>query len=177
MRAEFERAKVIVDGEDAFLCLQIPFRDAKKCVGEMKPKKYVAEIKEWRARRSLDANSYFWVLLDKLAEVTGEPKTELYRSYVREIGGNSETVCVKDEAVEKLRAGWEGHGLGWLTDTIQSKIDSCTNVILYYGSSTYDTAQMSRLIDMAVTDCKEQGIETLTPQELARLTDAWKPKN
>ena len=111
MRAEFERAKVIVDGEDAFLCLQIPFRDAKKFVGEMKPKKYVAEIKEWRARRSLDANSYFWVLLDKLAEVTGEPKTELYRSYVREIGGNSETVCVKDEAVEKLRAGWEGHGV------------------------------------------------------------------
>ena len=45
MRAEFERAKVIVDGEDAFLCLQIPFRDAKKFVGEMKPKKYVAEIK------------------------------------------------------------------------------------------------------------------------------------
>lgn len=176
MKVEFERAKVIVDGEDAFLCLHIPYRDARKFVGEMKPKKYVAEIKEWRARRSLDANAYFWVLLDKLAEVTGEPKTELYRSYVREIGGNNYVVCAKDEVVDFLRKGWEREGLGWITDTLPSKLEGCTKVIFYYGSSTYDTHQMSRLIEMAVADCKEQGIETLTPAELARLTSEWKPK-
>lgn len=176
MKVEFEKAKVIVDGEDAFLCLHIPYRDARKFVGEMKPKKYVAEIKEWRGIRSLDANAYFWVLLDKLAEVTREPKTELYRSYVREIGGNNYVVCAKDEYVDLLRKGWEREGLGWITDTLPSKLDGCTKIIFYYGSSTYDTSQMSRLIEMAVADCKEQGIETLTPAELARLTSEWKPK-
>lgn len=48
MKAVFERAKVIVDGEDTYLCLSIPRRDAAKFVGEMKPRKYAVEIKEYR---------------------------------------------------------------------------------------------------------------------------------
>jgi hypothetical protein len=50
-----------------------------------------------------------------------------------------------------------------------SKINGCTNVILYYGSSTYNTAQMSLLIDHLVQDAKALGIETMTPQELEAL--------
>ena len=54
-----------------------------------------------------------------------------------------------------------------------SKLPGCTNVVLYYGSSTYDTAQMSRLIDMAVQACVEQGIETLPPEKLAGMMEEW----
>lgn len=50
-----------------------------------------------------------------------------------------------------------------------SKIEGCTNVILYDGSSTYDTAQMSRFVNMVVDECKIQGIETMTPEELCKL--------
>ena len=57
----------------------------------------------------------------------------------------------------------------------QSKLPGCTNVILYYGSSSYDTEQMSSLIDLLVDDCKAQGIETATPDELARYKEEWKP--
>jgi 2-iminoacetate synthase ThiH len=53
-----------------------------------------------------------------------------------------------------------------------SKIAGCTNVILYYGSSTYNQEQMTQLIDNIVQDYKAVGIETLTPVELARLTEA-----
>lgn len=174
MRAVFDTAKVIVDGETAFLCLAVPFREAKTFTANMKQgKKYAAEIKEHRERRSLDANAYCWVLMDKLSEVLGKPKTEIYRSYIREIGGNSETVCVVNSAVDKLREGWEHNGLGWQTDTLPSKIDGCTNVVLYYGSSTYDTAQMSRLIDMILQDCREQHIETLPPHKLDAMMEEW----
>lgn len=48
------------------------------------------------------------------------------------------------------------------------------NVMSYYGSSVYEPAQMSRLIDLVVHDCKEFGIETLTPSELARLKEEWR---
>lgn len=137
-------------------------------------KKYVLTVKEHKKKRSLNANAYAWVLLDKLAEKTGIGKTELYRQYVKEIGGNSDTVCCIDSAVEKLCKGWSEHGIGWITDTIPSKLDGCTNVILYYGSSTYDTAQMSRLINLIVQDCKEQEIETLTPAELQMMCDEWR---
>lgn len=130
-------------------------------------------VKKHREKRSLDANAYFWVLVDRLAEKTRIPKTDIYRRYIREIGGNHEMVCVIDSAVKKLRNGWEHNGLGWQTDTMPSRIPGCTNVILYYGSSTYNTRQMSHLIDMAVQDCQEQNIETLSPEKLAGMKEEW----
>lgn len=161
-----------VDSLGDWLCILT--KDARRILDTLTPgKTYDVEIKAHRERRSLDANAYAWVLLDRLSAKTGIPRTEVYRSYVREIGGNSETVCVRNESVEKLRSGWEHNGIGWQTDTIQSKLPGCTNVILYYGSSTYDTAQMSRLIDLIVQDCREQGIETLTPQQLDAMKERW----
>lgn len=131
------------------------------------------EIKPYRARRSLDSNAYAWVLLDKLSAKLGIPKEELYREYIRNIGGVSETICVKDKAVEKLCEAWQGRGIGWQTDSFPSKLDACTNVILYYGSSTYDTAQMKRLLELIRQDCAEQGIEYATPDEIANMLSLW----
>lgn len=136
-------------------------------------KQYTIEIKEKKKKRSLDANAYCWVLLDRLASQLHESKTEIYKGYIKEIGGNSELVCVKSEAVERLCRMWERNGIGWLTDTMKSKLDGCTNVVLYYGSSVYDTAQMSRLIDMIVQDCIMFGIDTKDPEELERLVKEW----
>lgn len=47
------------------------------------------------------------------------------------------------------------------------------NIRSYISSSDYDTEQMSRLIDMVVQDCKAEGIETMTPQELDALKSRW----
>ena len=127
-----------------------------------------------KRKRSLDANAYCWVLLHKLAEATGLPVTEVYRHHVREIGGNSQTVCIPTQGVDKLREGWSHNGLGWVSETFPSKLDGCTNVVLYYGSSTYDTRQMARLIDNILQDCREQGIETLPPWEVERLKEGWR---
>lgn len=135
-------------------------------------KEYTITVKERKRKRSLNSNSYAWVLLGKLAEKLRIPKTDIYRNYVKEIGGNTkDIVCVQDKALDKLRSTWESNGLGWVTDTLPSKIDGCTNVILYYGSSTYDVEQMNRLIQLIVQDCKEFGIETMSPEELDRLLD------
>ena len=148
--------------------------DFKQLVDDMNGlEKLSIEIKPYRARRSLDANAYAWVLMDRLAEKLGESKIDIYREYVKHIGGNSEVVCVKNTAVERLREGWGKNGIGWVTDTLPSKLEGCTCIILYYGSSTYDTAQMSRLLDLIIQDCKEQGIPHETPDEIARLKALW----
>lgn len=130
-------------------------------------------VKKHREKRSLDANAYSWVLLDKLAESTGTPKSEIYRREVRDVGGNTETVCVREKGVQKLCDGWNKNGIGWQTEVMDSKIEGCKNVVLYYGSSTFDTKQMARLIDNIVQDCKALGIETLTPQQLDALKEEW----
>lgn len=147
---------------------------AKKFIASMKAgKQYIAQLKEKRNKRSLDANAYCWVLLDKLSAALGEPSRDIYRRLIPDIGGNAETVCIPTKGVKKLRKGWSHNGIGWVTETMPSKLEGCTNVILYYGSSTYDTRQMSRLIDLVVRECEDQGIETKTTEELAGLVARW----
>ena len=131
------------------------------------------KVGKFRNKRSLDANAYCWTLISKLSEKLNVPKSEVYRAAIKEIGGNSDTVCVQDKAVQSLREGWERNGVGWQTETMPSRLDGCTNVILYYGSSTYDTAQMSRLINNIVEECKQQGIETRSAEELGSLLSQW----
>jgi len=143
-------------------------------IGTIDPTKdYDVSITPKKRRRSLDANAYFWVLCDKLAEITSQTKEQVYREQIKNVGGNSDVVCVKTDAVTSLIKGWQHNGLGWITETSKSKIKGCTNVILYYGSSAYDTNQMARLIDNIVQDCKAVGIETATPDEIARLKAEW----
>ena len=136
--------------------------------------KLTIKIGKFTKKRSLDANAFCWVLIDKLAKKLNIPKVEIYRSAIKEIGGNSDTVCVQDKAVQSLCDGWNHNGLGWITETFPSKIEGCTNVTLYYGSSTYDTAQMSRLVNMIVQECEQLGIETKSQEEIDSLLNSWK---
>lgn len=132
------------------------------------------KITKYRQRRSLDANAYAWVLIDKIAQRMRLPKEEVYREHILSIGGVSETVCVTNEAVDKLCEVWQKNGLGWQTVRFPSKLAGCTNVTLYYGSSEYDTAQMAALIDQIVQSCRSLGIETMDEAELKSLVEDYK---
>ena len=108
--------------------------------------------------------------------VNGGDVMEIIGKHLREEGierGNCDTVCVINSAVNKLRQMWQHNGLGWVTDVLPIKVRGCTNVIVYYGSSTYDRAQMARLIDNIVQDCRAVGVETLPPDKLEALKDEW----
>ncbi len=143
--------------------------DFSHAYDELKDGPVNVEIKKYRKRRSLDANAYAWELIGKLAGAMELSPAEVYRELIRDIGDVSEVVCVKNEAVQRLRSGWTHNGLGWFSETFPSRIYGCTNVVLYYGSSTYDTKQMSALIDAAIEACKIYGIPYKTPEELASL--------
>ena len=168
---DFTAAHVSPDGELCLKVKNVPM--ARQFVLEMRDRVYTCEVREYRKKRSLDANAYFWVLCDKLAEATGVPKEDIYRNAIRDIGGVSDTVCVTDKAATKLMQTWSGRGLGWFCESFPSKLPGCINVTLYSGSSTFDTRQMSRLIDNIVQDCAAVGIETATPDEIALMKARW----
>lgn len=171
MRATFNTAKVIVDGGQTFLCLAVPHQEATKFVGEMRSRKYDVEIKEHREKRSLDANAYLWVLLDKLAEVLETTKEGLYRDYVQQYGIYKDFTLTTDEA-KTFRMAWEMLGTAWPTEQVDYNSKGDLVVIrAYYGSSQYNSKQMHRLISAVVEDCKQQNIEVLTPAELARMVE------
>lgn len=165
------------DMEGTWLCALVAREDAMFALENFEQGKvYDLELKKARTKkRSLDSNAYCWVLMDKLAAHYRVPVSEVYRNFVREIGGNSEIVCMvnMERAVDSFCRSWERNGLGWQTEVLPSKIEGCVNVKVYYGSSTYDTVQMSRLIELVVQECKDAGIETMSPDELDRLLSAW----
>ena len=132
------------------------------------------EAKKHRNKRSLDANAYCWVLCEKLAVKMNISKEEVYKQEIMMVG-KSVIVPIKNEEVEYFKSAWENKGLGYICESLgNSKIAGYENLRLYYGSSSYNTKDMSRLIDSIVEDCKLQGIETATPEELARLKETWK---
>lgn len=135
--------------------------------------KLSVEAKKYRQKRSLDANAYCWVLINKLAEKLNLKPIEVYRKAIYEIGVR-EVIPVKNEAVERYKEVWESNGLGWLCETVPSKLNGYTNVVAWYGSSVYDSKEMSRLVDNIVEECKSQNIETLTPAELEALKGTWR---
>lgn len=138
-----------------------------------KNKRY--EVKEVKKRRSLDSNAYAWVLLGKLQDKLHIAKEDIYKSLIKEIG-SYEVIPVKNEAIERFRQAWSKNGLGWITETTKSKLEGFTNVIAYYGSSSYNISEMSKLIELIVQECKQQEIETMTQNELNSLLESWDKK-
>lgn len=138
-----------------------------------KDSEYDIEIKKHRQRRSLDANAYLWVLLDKIAQKLNSTATEVYKQAIHEVGVFTYAAVHKDKA-EEFKAMWSGFGVGWFCDEEYCSIPGSVNLKCYHGSSAYDTKQMSRLIDYVVDSAKEQGIETMTPDELAQMKSTWR---
>ena len=147
---------------------------AKEFCGIAKEVIYAATIKQYRKRRSKDANAFCWVLIGKLAIALRTSPEEVYRNAIREIGDNFEILPIRNDAVDRWREIWQSKGLGWVCETLgESKLDGYTNMVNYYGSSVYDTRQMSALIDCIVSECKEQDIPTETPEQRARFKREW----
>ena len=136
-------------------------------------------IKPRRRRRSRDANAYAWVLMDKIADalslVHQRPYNaeDVYREAIREIPGVSDVVPIRDDAVARFRAGWEHKGIGWQSALLGPAADGYTNVVVYYGSSIFDTRQMGALLDYLVAEAQELSVPTDTPAQIEKYMYYW----
>lgn len=130
--------------------------------------------------RSKNANAYMWALLTELQNAGFGNAVTLYKRYIRENG-----VSVASELPERafrtfeysfthLGEGFQiertGHDTA-IGETGQ-EIPMIT-FIQYYGSHVYNKRQMHQLLDTIIQDCKAVGIQTETPEELARMLEEW----
>lgn len=135
----------------------------------LKDKPLTVTVKEFRGKRSLSQNDYLWVLLDKLAQKVNLCKEEVYKSYVKDYGV-FEILPIRNEAVNSFISKWGKNGLGWFCEDLgESKLNGYTKLIAYYGSSTYNTQEMTRLINAVVCDCREYGINTIPLADIMLL--------
>ena len=146
---------------------------------KQKEKKLDIEIKQHREKRSGRANRYFWELLNQICEYQDVDPIKDYKRRVEELGYfNVSTVPEQDFYLWK--EAWESRGIAWTIEKLDSEIindeEICT-VVLYKGSSTFNTKQMTKLIDDLVQDCKAVGIETKPQAEIDSLLKEWEEEH
>ena len=84
-------------------------------------------------------------------------------------------MIVEKKAFEKFKRIWKKQGIGFLVQEVSRK-DKCVKVHCYYGSSTYDSKEMSLLINLLVELAKSLNIETKSQAEIDSLLKEWDKK-
>ena len=126
------------------------------------------EIKQYREKRSRNANSYAWALMGQIADALRTDKDSVYLMMLKRYG-QSEMVSVRSDIdVRGFFKYYEFAGASRLNGK------EFSHYRVYKGSSEYDTREMAVLIDGIVSEAQEMDIETLTPKELQFLKDEWR---
>ena len=151
-------------------------RECADLLANLKDDNLYIKIDKIRNKRSLDSNSYMWILCDKIAKVlckdgTITTKEDVYKDGITQIG-SFEPFIVQEKSFDKFKRIWEKQGLGFIVQEV-SKKDKCVRVNCYYGSSTYDTKEMSLLIELLVELAKSLDIETKSEKEIESLLNSW----
>ena len=121
------------------------------------------EIKEKKSKRSLTANAYYWSLLNQLASVMRLDSEKLHFMMLKRYGV-CEVVSVRSDInVDGYFRYYEAIG--------KSNLDGkeFTHYKIYKGSSQMDSKEFSVLLDGLISECEDQGIPVLTPDEVAKL--------
>ena len=136
------------------------------------------ELKEHKEKRSHNANAYFWVLVGKIAKATHSTNQTIHNALLRDYG----QIDIQDGVAQwvVLPESYKLTESDYLLATpnkvkMQSKKGEVQGIVYIRlrGSHTYNTEEMSRLIDGTVMEAKELGIETLTPFQLEEMKQKW----
>ena len=133
-------------------------------------------IKKYSEKRSKNANDYCWVLCTKIAERLDAKTTkeDVYRNAIREVGIFKDFPNLTEDEARTLAVGWGMIGTGWISERVDYEPDGEHFVLrCYYGSSRYNARQMNRLIDNLLQDAQALGIQTETPDEIAKIKSLW----
>jgi hypothetical protein len=130
---------------------------------ELKDKPLEITIKPYRKKRSLDSNSYCWVLLGKIADKLRASKDEIYLAMLKRYGqgGVIKVQPQNEQAILSAIKYYEPH------EKLYTETDKYYRV--WAGSSGYNTEEMTIFLDGIISEAKGLGIETLTPDELAEM--------
>lgn len=131
------------------------------------------EVKPWHPKRSLTANSYFHVLCQEIANVLGvsliEVKNQMIRDYgqINFLSDGRMDYAIRPDDFDYLNYELEHYAPTTKTDVLNGIL--CRIYIVKRGSHTYDSKEMGILIDGTISEAKELGIDTMTPNELEHL--------
>lgn len=139
----------------------------------------VFDLTEHKEKRSNNANAYFHKLCSLIAECLNVSMIEVKNKMISDYGqlhfleDGSLDWSVKPDSFNWMKCETEHY-----QPSDRYVMDKGRKYFVYFvmrGSHTYNTKEMSRLIDMTIQEAKELGIETLPPAEIERMLNRWKP--
>ena len=142
--------------------------DFEQMVDELKDcERLSIEVKPFRPRRSLDSNNYAWALITEIGNVLRANKEDIYLLMLKRYGQSEIISVLSHIPIHEYVKYCEEAG--------ESKLNGklFKHYKVYKGSSEFDTREMSIFIDGVVSEAKELGIQTMTPNELAKLKALW----
>lgn len=129
------------------------------------------EIKEHKHKRSLNANAYYWVLVNKMADALNQSKEFIHMSMLKQYGQRYVLCVPYDTPVGSLVKYYEQDGVKKQGERLFKTYN------VYLPSSEMNIYEMSKLIDGTVEEAQSIGIETMTPNELEHLKAMWGDEN
>ena len=130
------------------------------------------EVKEYKQKRSLNANALLWKCLGDIAGALNADKWDIYLKMLKRYGKYT-YICVKPNVVEAVKKQWrECEELGEITINGAKAVQ----LLCYFGSSTYDTKEFSTLLNGVIYEMQEIGLPTPESEELERIVKQWEKK-
>lgn len=148
-------------------------KTAAEEVEKLQDKELRLKVVQYRKKRSLSANALFWACCGRIAEATYSDKWTVYLNLLRNYGKFT-YVCVQPHMVEAVKNQWREAEV-WNSVDINGK--PAVQMICYFGSSSYDTKEMSRLIDGTLQEMKELGLDLPMPQDIKTALEQWEVQN
>lgn len=150
---------------------------AMALVRKHKDRLYTLEIKEYRKKRSLDANAKLWALINEMSTILRLTPEEIYQGYIPDVGNNFKYIPALPEEVEEWTKDWcRGHIGRMVEDVGPCRTQALRGhrlLKMYRGSSEYDVPTFSRLLDLVIQDCRNLGIEVMSEREKSLLLEEW----
>ena len=147
------------------LRITIDKTDISEIINCEKPLEVIIDrIKE---KRSLNANSYCWVLIGQIADILRASKEDIYLNMLKNYGQSTVVSVLSEINVNGFFKYYEEFGTG----VVKGK--DFTHYKVYKGSSEFDTKEMAILIDGVISEAQELGVDTRTPEEVDKMKALW----
>ena len=167
MKARIKDLTFSREGEQIITFALARGEDARTTYDNLHDKDVNIDIKQYRQKRSLNANNYAWELITKIADKMLLGKEDVYLRMLKEYGQSEMISVLSHIDISPYLKYYEEAG----QSTLNGK--EFTHYKVYKGSSEFDTKEMSIFIEGIVQEAKNLGIETMTPNEIANLESAW----
>ena len=186
MRVVVQNPRWMMDTTGAWVSFQVPSPMEARGICECMThgEQYTAEIKKLSKKRSLDANSYYWVLVDKLSKALDISMSHCHNLMLRRYGtfklfGGQVMYTVLPDTDEASRDADEAEECHIKpTAEVREGKDGLMyrTYIMLKGSREYNTTEFSHLVNGIIDECKQVGIETATPDEIANMLSLLKTR-